>query len=86
MRAEDADGFYFSPRPVKPENAPLQPGADEDKMRMPHHEQDMPGCNGGWGFSRSVARLPARQAGSSSRHEAAWQPLPMQYTAVAVVA
>ncbi|KAG2496899.1 hypothetical protein HYH03_004906 [Edaphochlamys debaryana] len=46
VRAEDADGFYFSMRGVKREEGFYQQGAPEDKQRMPHHEQDMNGCNG----------------------------------------
>ncbi|GLC70429.1 hypothetical protein PLESTF_000972700 [Pleodorina starrii] len=46
VRADDADGMYTSMRPVKREEGFLQPGAGEDKLRLPHLEQSFPGCNG----------------------------------------
>ncbi|KAG2428966.1 hypothetical protein HXX76_011210 [Chlamydomonas incerta] len=46
VRAEDADGFYHEMRRVRREDGALNPQADEEKLRMPHHEQDLQGCNG----------------------------------------
>ncbi|EFJ49062.1 hypothetical protein VOLCADRAFT_90304 [Volvox carteri f. nagariensis] len=46
VRADDADGMYMSMRGVKREEGFPQPGASEDKLRLPHLEQSFPGCAG----------------------------------------
>lgn len=62
VRAEDADGFYHDMRRVRREDGPLNPAAEEEKLRMPHHEQDLQGCNGERGRQQHKARCLWRRA------------------------